>query len=232
MQRAGRCSPTTRGRFVLSPFVLAEVDYFVAQSGVQSQATLLEEVAAGSYLLAPFDADDVGRAAGIVQQYAELRIGIADASVALLAERHRTTRILTLDERHFRTLRTPRASLHDPACRRYGLSRSTLYAGTGRAKPFSVKTPASSTSTCSSTSASVRWLIRICPSAASSHSRTRGSSPPDRRVVRASLEADLAERRVAERDADAEAELVPALQPRGWSSAISSRSAQREPHGP
>lgn len=92
------------GPFVLSPFVLAEVDYFVSQSGGQSQAALLEEVAAGRYLLAPFDAEDIGRAAAIIQRYADLRIGLADASIIVLAERHRTSRILTLDERHFRVL--------------------------------------------------------------------------------------------------------------------------------
>ena len=50
-------------------------------------------------------------------------------------------------------------------------SSSTLYAGTGRANPFSVNVPTSSASTSSSTSASVRWLIRICPPVASSQSR-------------------------------------------------------------
>jgi predicted nucleic acid-binding protein len=35
----------------------------------------------------------------------ELRLGLADASVVVIAGASRTTRILTLDERHFRAVR-------------------------------------------------------------------------------------------------------------------------------
>ena len=39
-------------------------------------------------------------------RYADLRIGLADASLVVLAERHDTRSVLTLDERRFRALRT------------------------------------------------------------------------------------------------------------------------------
>jgi predicted nucleic acid-binding protein len=39
-----------------------------------------------------------------VARYPDLRIGIADASLVILAARYRTTRLLTLDERHFRVV--------------------------------------------------------------------------------------------------------------------------------
>jgi uncharacterized protein len=35
----------------------------------------------------------------------DLRIGLADASVAVIAAEARTTRLLSLDERHFRPMR-------------------------------------------------------------------------------------------------------------------------------
>jgi predicted nucleic acid-binding protein len=35
----------------------------------------------------------------------ELRVGLADASVAVIAAAAKTTRLLTLDERHFRPMR-------------------------------------------------------------------------------------------------------------------------------
>lgn len=38
--------------------------------------------------------------------YAGMRIGLADASLVVLAERHSARDVLTLDERHFRALRT------------------------------------------------------------------------------------------------------------------------------
>jgi uncharacterized protein len=53
----------------------------------------------------PFDAGDVAEAAEVIGRYQELRIGLADASVAVVAARAKTTRLLTLDERHFRPMR-------------------------------------------------------------------------------------------------------------------------------
>jgi predicted nucleic acid-binding protein len=40
-----------------------------------------------------------------MERYADLRIGVADASVVVLASRHRTLDLLCTDERHFRALR-------------------------------------------------------------------------------------------------------------------------------
>lgn len=39
------------------------------------------------------------------KSYAELNIGITDASLVVIAARYNTTRLLTLDQRHFRTVR-------------------------------------------------------------------------------------------------------------------------------
>jgi hypothetical protein len=93
---------------LLSPFVLAELDYLIgARVGHEAQLALAEEVARGAYRLAPFTSDDVARARGIMERYADLRIGLADASVVVLALEHRTLDLLCTDERHFRTLRGP-----------------------------------------------------------------------------------------------------------------------------
>lgn len=90
----------------LSPFVLAELDYLLARHiGHHAQSALLEEVARGAYQLEPFDAADVGRAREMVERYADLEIGLADASIVVLAERHGVAEVLTLDQRHFRSLR-------------------------------------------------------------------------------------------------------------------------------
>jgi len=96
------------GPLVLSPFVLAEVGYLVqARAGVDAELALLADVAAGAYALEALSADDVAEAADVVERYRDLRIGLADASIVVLAGRYRTNRVLTLDERHFRSLRTP-----------------------------------------------------------------------------------------------------------------------------
>jgi len=101
---AGAAAP-----LVLSPFVLAELDYLIATRGiVEDEFAFLGEVAAGAYEIAPFDGDDVRATAVFIKQYYDLGIGLADASLVVLAGRYRTERILTLDERHFRALRSPR----------------------------------------------------------------------------------------------------------------------------
>lgn len=97
-----------QGPLVLSPYVLAEVDYFLVQrEGVEHEAAFLREVAAGSFELASFERDEVADALAVIEAYSDLRVGLADASLVVLAGRYRTDRILTLDERHFRVLRTP-----------------------------------------------------------------------------------------------------------------------------
>jgi hypothetical protein len=90
----------------LSPFVLAELDYMLAtRVGASARDALLEEVASGAYALEPFTAGDLDRALAVIRRFADLRIGLAHASIVVLAERHGCRDVLTLDERHFRALR-------------------------------------------------------------------------------------------------------------------------------
>ena len=94
------------GPFLLSPFVLAELDYLLASRvGRQAQHALLDEVARGAYRLESFDAADVQTANQVIEKYRDLELGIADASLVALAARHRVRDILTLDRRHFDAMR-------------------------------------------------------------------------------------------------------------------------------
>jgi predicted nucleic acid-binding protein len=96
------------GPFLLSPFVLAELDYLLATKvGTREHTALLAEVARGVFRLEPFTNADVGAALQTLERYRDLDLGIADASNILLATRHATRGILTLDERHFRAVTTP-----------------------------------------------------------------------------------------------------------------------------
>ncbi len=99
----------TGERLVISPFILAEVDYLVSvRLGRPDKALqILEDVARGAYRLEPFHARDVRRAIEVMRQYADLGVGLADASNVVLAEQLDTANILTTDERHFRVLRGP-----------------------------------------------------------------------------------------------------------------------------
>ncbi|HEY4158197.1 MAG TPA: PIN domain-containing protein [Polyangiaceae bacterium] len=97
-----------RPPFLLSPFVLAELDYLLAtRVGQREELLLLAQVEAGAYQLEPFSTSDVGKARRVVERYAKLEIGLADASLVVLAERHGVSDILTLDQKHFSALRGP-----------------------------------------------------------------------------------------------------------------------------
>ncbi len=90
---------------LLSPFVLAELDYLLAtRVGHAARTGLLAEVQRGALQLEPFSAADVRAAAAIIERHADLAISLADASIVVLATRHKTQDVLTLDQRHFRLL--------------------------------------------------------------------------------------------------------------------------------
>lgn len=91
---------------IVSPYVLAELDYLVAtRHGVDAELAVLDEMTGGAWELASFDASDLGRARSIVAKYRDQAIGVADASNVVLADRYRTSIIVTLDRRHFEVLR-------------------------------------------------------------------------------------------------------------------------------
>lgn len=92
---------------VLSPLVLAELDYLTERiAGVDAELTLLAELSSGAYELASFGLDDMARARTVVERYRDLPLGLTDASLVVLADRYDTDTIGTLDERHFRVVRS------------------------------------------------------------------------------------------------------------------------------
>jgi uncharacterized protein len=105
---ARRALESTPPPWILSPFVLAELDYLLAtRMGQDAERALLAEVGRGVYRLEPMDAADIEAAERVIGRYRDLEIGLADASVVVLAHRYGVRDVLTLDERHFRALRGP-----------------------------------------------------------------------------------------------------------------------------
>ncbi len=91
---------------VVSPYVVAELDYLVASRlGTPAELAVLDELAGGAWELAGFGVDDVTQARAVIERYADQSIGIADASNVVLAMRYRTRTVVTLDHRHFDVLR-------------------------------------------------------------------------------------------------------------------------------
>ena len=92
---------------VISPLVLAEVDYFAARvAGVDAELGILAELASGPYELASFGRVDLIRAQALVERYRDLHLGLTHASLIVLAHRYGTNDIATLAERHFRVVRS------------------------------------------------------------------------------------------------------------------------------
>jgi len=90
---------------LLSPFVLAELDYLLAaRVGQAARTSVLEEVQRGAYQLQAFSGADVAEALKVMHRNSDLGVSLADASIVVLAARHDARDVLTLDERHFRVL--------------------------------------------------------------------------------------------------------------------------------
>lgn len=99
----------TSDSLVISPFVVAEVDYLVAtRHGVDAELAVLRQLSSGAFEHADMTADDISRATRIIERYRDQEIGITDASLVVLAARYKTRKILTLDHRHFTILRPAR----------------------------------------------------------------------------------------------------------------------------
>lgn len=94
------------GELVIPAPITAEVDYLLGQRlGRSARLAFLEDIAAGRFTVAGLDAADHGIVVELERKYDDLDAGLADFSAVVIAERYRTRRVLTFDERHFRALR-------------------------------------------------------------------------------------------------------------------------------
>ena len=97
----------TAQSLVVPPTVLAELDYMVDQRvGAGAAISVMRELSSGEYDIPIFGGSDLARAADVMTTYVDLRLGLVDASLIVLAKRYKTHDILTLDQRHFRVVRS------------------------------------------------------------------------------------------------------------------------------
>jgi predicted nucleic acid-binding protein len=87
--------------------ILAEIDYLLrVRVGSRAVSRFLEGVKIGGFVLEPLTSADVTRCHALLERYRDLNLGLADASVIAAAERLKVRRILTVDEHHFRAVRS------------------------------------------------------------------------------------------------------------------------------
>ena len=86
--------------------VVTEVSYLLADRvGAQAELAFARSVADGELVIEPVLDSEWGRIAELTEQYLDLPLGVVDASVVTLAERHEAKVIATLDHRHFTVVR-------------------------------------------------------------------------------------------------------------------------------
>ena len=94
------------GPLVTTAMVIAEAAYLIdRQLGAKAEASLYESIIDGQIEVAALGIEDWQRVRELVTTYADLRLGGTDASVITLAERRDTSRIATLNHRHFAVVR-------------------------------------------------------------------------------------------------------------------------------
>jgi uncharacterized protein len=93
------------GTLVTSQLVVAEADYLILRRlGVDVELAFLDDLASGTYVVDALTPAELGIARDVAARYRDLELGLADASLVVLANRWQTRRLLTLDERAFRAV--------------------------------------------------------------------------------------------------------------------------------
>ncbi|MFL5319080.1 MAG: type II toxin-antitoxin system VapC family toxin [Myxococcaceae bacterium] len=101
-----RVLESERGPVHVPELVLAELDYLILTRLTREvELTFLDDLLSGAYQREALSDADLRRSMQVIERYADHKLGLTDASVLATAERLNVPRILTLDERHFRTLR-------------------------------------------------------------------------------------------------------------------------------
>ncbi len=105
-ERCARLLTTSDEDLVVPAFVLAELDYWCGRR-LRPEAWLifLDDLRAGVYRVEPPTGVDLARCRELQARYADLALGVVDASVVALAERLGEPKVATLDQRHFRAVR-------------------------------------------------------------------------------------------------------------------------------
>lgn len=98
--RIARLIDSLAGPWTIPASILAEITYLVEKRlGHSVLVTFLDDIVLQSYLI-EYQEQDFARIRHLIDRYADLPLGFADAAVIACAERRRSP-VLTLDIRHF-----------------------------------------------------------------------------------------------------------------------------------
>lgn len=95
-----------RDDVILPAPVVTEIAYLIKrQNGVEALANFLDVLSATTFQIEMPLSTDFARSAEIIRQYDDANVDFVDALIVAMAERLEITRILTIDQRHFRMFR-------------------------------------------------------------------------------------------------------------------------------
>jgi len=98
---------TERDLIVVPAAVLGEIDYLLrVRLGNAARLQFLEDIQEGAFVIEMLTLADLRRCAALIAKYSDLDLGLSDASVVATAERLGVNRILTVDQRDFRAIRS------------------------------------------------------------------------------------------------------------------------------
>jgi predicted nucleic acid-binding protein len=90
---------------VTSALPVAETDDLIlTRLGIEVEFAFIEDLAEGTFSVECLTRSELRVALGVLRRYRDVAIGLADASLVVLAQRFRTHRLLTFDERAFRAV--------------------------------------------------------------------------------------------------------------------------------
>ena len=100
--RCDRLLQDSTEQLVIPAPVLVELDHWVRKfSTAEVWLAFCQDVEAGAYAIYPLDGQLLVAAAELEARYADLRLGLVDASVVAVCETLGEPKVATLDRRHF-----------------------------------------------------------------------------------------------------------------------------------
>lgn len=94
-----------RGSLITSEIAVAEADYLIlTRLGAAVELAFLRDLADGTFLVDCLTPAERATAVSLAERYQDLAPGLADLSLVLLARWRQTRRLVTFDQRAFRTV--------------------------------------------------------------------------------------------------------------------------------
>lgn len=102
-QAAAALLQDERDLLVTTELAVAEADYLIlSRLGIDAELAFLQDLSQGTFTVECLSREELGVARELALRYRDLKLGLTDVSLVVLARRLKTRRIASFDERAFR----------------------------------------------------------------------------------------------------------------------------------